>query len=196
MTHTYRDPDVLRRRFFGPLLGGVLVLVFLFGPPFAFGRVWFSWPVAGLVGVFVFVAAYLVYRRDHYGSCGEIRLGDDGTCELETKRTVIRLHVNEIRSVRYWSESDERSESYTIHYRSGKLHVAKRMTGFADFLTRLKALNPAVDLTSFPADTWPGLGPPATEKRGIVRRFIGSVLFPLIVITLLVYTASQTLVDK
>ncbi len=195
MIHTYRDPDVLRRRSFGPLYLGccVLVLVFLFGP-FTFGWSVLPWPAAGLIVVFVF-ARYHTYRRDHYGSCGEIRLGDDGTCELETKDTVIRLHVNEIQSVRYGTENDEQSESYTIHYRSGKLHVAQRMTGFADFLARLKALNPTVDLTSFPADAWPGLGPLAREQRGIVRRFIGSVLFPLIVITLLVYVASQTLVD-
>jgi hypothetical protein len=71
------------------------------------------------------------------------------------------------------------------------------MTGFADFLTRLKTLNPAVDLTSFPADAWPGLGQHATEERStLIRRFIGSALFPLIVITLLVYTASQTLVGN
>ena len=84
-----------------------------------------------------------------------------------------------------------------IHYRSGKLRVGPRMTGFADFLTRLKTLNPAVDLTSFPAGAWPGLGQPATEKRDtLVRRFIRSALFPLIVISLLVYVASQTLVGS
>jgi hypothetical protein len=155
------------------------------------------WPAAAMFGGFsgvVFVFQCLAYRRDQYGICGEIRLSDDGTCELEAKRRVIRLHVNEIRSVRFWRETDEQSESYTIHYRSGKLDVSKQMTSFADFLTRLKTLNPAVDLSSFPAGAWPGLGQPATEKRGtLVRRFMTSALFPLIVISLLVYVASQTL---
>lgn len=32
-----------------------------------------------------------------------------------------------------------------------------RMGDFPDFLTRLRGLNPAVDLTSFPA-AWPDLG--------------------------------------
>lgn len=70
------------------------------------------------------------------------------------------------------------------------------MTGFADFLSRLKTLNPAVDLTSFPADAWPGLGGPAPDKPGPARRFMKSALFPLIVIALLVYLASETLVGK
>ena len=91
---------------------------------------------------FVFFMMYAGYRRDVYGSCGEIRLGDDGTCEFETKRRVIRLHVNDLRSVRYSGATSEQPEWYTFHYRTGKLHVGKRMGGFADFLTRLKILNP------------------------------------------------------
>jgi hypothetical protein len=50
---------------------------------------------AGLTGL-VLVLMEFHSKRHH---CGEILLGDDGTCELETKRRVIRLHVNEIRSV-------------------------------------------------------------------------------------------------
>jgi hypothetical protein len=157
----------------------------------------FMWPAAAIFGGFsglVFFAECFAYRHDQYGICGEIRLSEDGTCELETNRAVIRLHVNEVSSVRYRRETDEQNESYTIHYRSGKLGVSKQMTSFADFLTRLKTLNPAVDLSSFPAGAWPGLGQPATEKRGtLVRRYTGGALFPLIVISLLVYLASQTL---
>lgn len=169
----------------------------LFFAPFALGWKPLSWAGAGFCGMIcavVFVLQYFGYRSQAYGSCGEIRLEDDGTCELETKRRVIRLHVNDLSSVRYRRETDEEPESYTIHYRSGELDVGKRMTDFADFLTRLKGLNPAVDLTSFPADAWPGVGHRATEERGtLVRRFMSSALFPLIVISLLVYLASQTL---
>jgi hypothetical protein len=153
----------------------------------------------GLFGGFcglVIVLQYFGYRKQAYGTCGEIRLGDDGTCELETKRRVIRLHVNDLRSVRYRRKTDEQSESYTIHYRGGKLDVGPRMTGFADFLTRIKTLNPAVDLASFPAGAWPGLGQPATTRGTLVRRFMRSALFPLIVISLLVYLASQTLASS
>jgi hypothetical protein len=178
------------------LLLGAFIVVFFFAPS-ALGWMPFSWGAAKFGGMIcggAFVLLYFDYRRQAYGSCGEIRLVDDGTCELETKRRVIRLHVNDLRSVRFLPETDEQSESYTIHFRGGKLHVGKRMTSFPDFLTRLKTLNPAVDLTSFPADRWPGLGQSATEARGtLVRRFLGSALFPLIVISSLVYLASQTL---
>ena len=127
----------------------------------------------------------------YHGKCSAIRLSDDGTCELETKRRVIRLHVNQIRSVRFSPAGDESSESYSIRYEGGKLHVDKRMADFADFLSRLKALNPAVDLTTFP-EGWPGLGRQASETPGPLRR----LLFPLIVIVLLVSLASHTLLGK
>ena len=55
-----------------------------------------------------------------------------------------------------------------------------------------RQLNPAADLTSFPADTWADLGGPAAEKPVPARRFLQSALFPLMVITLLVYLATQT----
>ncbi len=201
MIHTYRDPKVLGSRFFSPsyLSFCGLVLIFPFVPMLAFGAP-FTRGDAVLVAVctgMVFVYGYFAYRHEHYRSCGEIRLGDDGTCELETKRRVIRLHVNEIRSVQYSPETGEEDESYTIHYAGGRLDVATRMTGFPDFLSRLRTLNPTVDLTSFPADAWPDLGIPAAEERGtFVSPFIRSALFPLIVIALLVYLASETLVGK
>jgi hypothetical protein len=199
ITHTYRDPDVFKGRFDGlaALAVCAFITAFLFGP-IAFGWVPFTWTWAAACGVscgFVFAGQYVLYRRQTYGSCAEIRLGDDGTCELETKREVIRLHVHDLRSVRYSRETDDRVESYTIHYRSGKLHVGKGMTGFGDFLSRLRTLNPAVELTGFPTNAWSALGQPATKERGtLLGLFIRSALFPLIVISLLVYLASQTLV--
>jgi len=58
------------------------------------------------------------------------------------------------------------------------------MTGFLDFLTRLATLNPAVDLSSFPAflaDAWSGLGTPATAVSGTdVSRLVRSAVFPLV----------------
>jgi hypothetical protein len=204
--HTYRNADVLRSRSrrgsFLEILGfGVVVVLFLFGP-FAFGWSRFTWTQAGVFGGFtglVVVAMYAAHRREHYGTCGEIRLDDDGTCELETKHRVIRIHVSEIRSVRYSRDSEDGSENYTIYYRGGKLQVDDRMTGFLDFLTRLATLNPTVDLSSFPAvlaAAWPGLGRPAIGAHARVGRFLRSALFPLIVVGMLVWLAIQTLTDK
>jgi hypothetical protein len=204
--HTYRDAEVLRSRFRGrsilQILGfGVVVVLFLFGP-IAFGWVPFSWTAVGAFGAFtglLLVGMYTGHRREQYGTCGEIRLDDDGTCELETKRRVIRLHVSEIRSVKYRRDSEGGSQHFTIYYQDGNLRVTERMTGFLDFLTRLATLNPAVDLTTFPAllaDAWAGLGGPATEERAPVSRFMRNALFPLIVIGAIVYLGMQTITGK
>ena len=197
--HIYRDPEAFGENSVGPRFLIACFLFLLLGAQVAIHpRVtWFdALLVAFCVGGLVAVAVHFGRERD--GNCGEIRLSDEGTCELETRRRVIRLHVGEIQSVTYWRDSENEGEHYTIHYRGGKLGVTQRMKGFLDFLTRLKALNPAVDLSSFPAvlaDTWPGVGGPGTGER-IARgnRFTRSALFPLIVVALLVYLASQTLV--
>jgi hypothetical protein len=107
----------------------------------------------GALGLALFIGCvYLSDRRHRQRTCSEIRLGDDGTCELETKRAVIHLHVNQIASVEYVRDSDSRAD-YVISYQGGSVPVTKGMTDFADFLNRLGALNPAVDLNSFPPDT-------------------------------------------
>ena len=197
MTHTYRDPDVLSFRLWH-LSFFLFVPIFLFAPlalgwvPLTKGAVLF----AALGSIPFLLTPYFVYRSQYYGRCSEIRLSDDGTCELETKRRVIRLHVNQIWSVQFSPEGDESRESYTIRYEGGKLHVDKRMNDFPDLLTRLKGLNPAVDLTTFPAEVWPGLGGRAAEPPGLLRGFVQRLLFPLIVIVLLVSLASHTLLGK
>jgi len=107
----------------------------------------------GALGLALFIGCvYLSDRRHRQRTCSEIRLGDDGTCELETKRAVIHLHVNQIASVEYVRDSDSRAD-YVISYQGGSVPVTKGMTDFADFLNRLGALTPAVDLNSFPPDT-------------------------------------------
>jgi hypothetical protein len=194
MMHIYRDPKVVGSRPWTAAVVGlaplVLLAVFVLGwRPFTWGEAVSLFVLAGLWAV----SQYHSYGRENYRDCVEIRLGDDGTCELEMKRRVIRLHVNEIQSVRYSRDSDDR-ESYTIRCQGQKIHVAGRMTDFSDFLTRLKALNPAVDLTSFPADAWPGLGGRAPREPWPLG-FVQSAPFLLTVVFLLVYLASQTL-DK
>ena len=200
MIHTYRDPQAIRSRFLGSshlrsfLLFSVLsVGLFALTGGFRLGSDGARF--LGLPLALLLVVVYLSHRSHQQGGCCEIRLSDDGTCELDTPRRSIRVHVNEIRSVRYSPEADDSSESYTIHYRDGSLHVAKGMTGFADFLTRLRALNSALDLSSFPS-AWPTLEERTLEKVGPVNRFFRGALFPLIVVILLVYLASQTLLGK
>ena len=190
MIHTYRDPDVLESRggFFRSAFFPLLVL-FVF-VAVASGDVSADLAAAaGLTGLLVVVMEFTDRRR----RCGEIRLGDDGTCEFETKHRVIRLHVNEIRSVQYRSDD---GQSYTVRYEGGKLGVTEQMAGFHDFLARLKTLNPAVDLSGFPADAWPGLGRPEVEDGITVRRLIRYALFPLFVICSLVFLAIETFAGR
>ena len=199
MIHTYRDPQIFRSRFLGSSHLRSFVLFCLISVAlFALTGFRFTWDAATFFGgpfALGLVLVFLSHRGQQYGGCREIRLSDDGTCELDTPRRSIRVHVNEIRSVRYSPETDDSSESYTIQYREGSLHVAKGMTGFADLLTRLKASNPALDLSSFPS-AWPTLGERTPDKLGPVNRFFSGALFPLIVVILLVYLASQTLLGK
>jgi hypothetical protein len=195
MTYTYRDSTILESKTLQLVvfpLAVFLVIVALGASALAHGFTWAE-RVEGAVGfVVVFGLGYISYRRHRYGTCGEIRLSDDGTCELETKRRVIRLHVNEIRCVAY-SRSDE-GASYTIHYHGGHLPVTNGMTGFPDFLARLKTLNPGVDVTSFPPDRWPGLGGPATQEHATtVGRGIRRALFPVGVVVALIWLAIETL---
>jgi hypothetical protein len=146
-----------------------------------------NWGAAGFAAFLIVLAVtmYESWRR----ACVEIRLSDDGTCELETKRRVIRLHVNEISAVEY-REDDEGSESYTIRYRGGKT-IVSWLEQCPDFLSRLQALNPAVDLSSFPR-AWPGRQP-AEPWGPSVTGFLRCALFPLIVIIFIALVAWQTL---
>jgi penicillin V acylase-like amidase (Ntn superfamily) len=106
---------------------------------------------------------------------------------------VIRLHASQIRSVAY-SRSDE-GASYTIKYHGGRLRVTDGMAGFPDFLARLKKLNHAVDLTSFPPDRRPGLGIPQ-EGGTSVGHGIRRLLFPLAVLAALIWLSIETLTTR
>ena len=116
MVHTYRDPALTKSRFFGP--GFPLVFLVFVIAPFAFldGPIWLR---AIFPGSFLLVQ-YLFYRQRYQRGCAEIRLSDDGTCEIETKRNVIRLHVNEVRQVEHTLDDDPRREYCTIHYNGRK----------------------------------------------------------------------------
>jgi hypothetical protein len=196
--HTYRDPHVLEHKAsLGRVArGGVALGLFLVLLGLAFvglTRGFTSSEVEVAVALGLFLAITYVGDRQHRSRvCAEIRLADDGTCDLETKGKVIRLHVNQIESVKYLIDPDSRAH-YSISYHGGSVPVTSTMTRFPDFLSRLKTLNPAVDMTSFPSKTWPDLHPPTIRGgRTDWARLVRSALFPLIVITLLVYLASQT----
>jgi hypothetical protein len=204
--HTYQDADVLRSRFWDhpvvDLLSFGVISLFVVGL-FAFTGGSFTLqaagPLFGGLGL-LFAAAYAGQRHLQSATCGEIRLDDDGTCELQTKRRVIRLHVSEIRCVKYRRDPEGGSASFTVYHPSGTLLVTEEMTGFLDFLTRLATLNPAVDLSSFPAflaDGWSRSGTPATAVSGTdVGRLVRSVVFPLCVVVLLVWLALETLLGQ
>jgi hypothetical protein len=156
-------------------------------------------PFFGVMGLLLAVTC-AARRHQQSTTCGEIRLDDDGTCEFQTQRRVIRLHVSEIRCVKYSRDREDGSTSFTVYHRNGKLSVTEEMTGFLDFLTRLATLNPAVDLSSFPAflaDSWSGSGSHATAVSGTdVGRLVLSLVFPLCVVVLLVWLALETLLRK
>jgi hypothetical protein len=147
---------------------------------------------AGVIGL-VLGLVKVIGKWSDDRTCTEIRLSDDGTCELQMKHRVIRLHVVQIRSVQYASDSETGREHYTIRFVTGKAVVSDRMADFDDFLTRLKSLNPTADLRSFPARRWPGLNAPEVDGGTNLVRIIRSALFPVSVIGLIIYLAVQTL---
>jgi hypothetical protein len=99
-------------------------------------------------GVFVFVgwlfvAALAAYWRSTY--CDEIRLGDDGFCEFETRRGVVRAHVAEIASIR--EEVDEDGDrNYYLRFRNRSRLWACGLADFDDFLIRIETMNPSAEI--------------------------------------------------
>lgn len=201
MIYTYQDPSEIveggARRFFRSGLFPLSVIAALAGIAlYSVGNAdvqfdWFSTLV--IIG---YISLVVAWHNRH--QCGEIRLSDDGTCELVTKRRVVRLHANEIRSVTYRRHhSNDRHESYVIRCPAGKFGVSEDMTGFLDFLIRLETLNPAVDLSSFPPDTWPGLHTVGSRGRGADMMRLGiSLIFPVGITVVLVVLIIETITGK
>jgi hypothetical protein len=152
---TYRDDRAVERPR-TDLIGDSLWALLVAG--FAIAAVFGAFSRRGLDDVFtatiwiVLAAAIARYchRRRCYRTCLEIRVGDDGVCEFETRRRTIRLHARQIRAVKYDYDDESNRESYAIRGDFGKLLVSGRVAGFHDFVTRLKQVNPAVDVRSFP----------------------------------------------
>jgi hypothetical protein len=190
--HTYRDSFNLRRRAFATAYAatGVLIVVLLSAVTHP---LWASLVLSALIAF----VQYITYRNLYEAACTEIRLSDEGICELQAKRRMIRLDATQVRSVNYTPESDQTNEHYTLSYQGGNLRVGRRMTGFPDFLARLKALNPALDLTSLPAQFWAqGRTPAAHEPARELINVIRSAATPLIITVALALIATQTLLGR
>jgi hypothetical protein len=182
MVHTYRvDRREQRARILAVTLfygfGAVLLgagLVNAFRDRVVWGVAW-----AAVLGAIV----RAVYRR--WGWCCEIRLSDEGTCELKTTwRQVIRLHVNQINAVQY--AEDEGTEHYTLKHDGGSVDIGY-IKDLDDFLAQLKALSPAVDLSSCPG--WPE---DAATARGRADLDLSNILFPLFIISMIAAIAWLT----
>ena len=194
MIHTYRDMNAPGGRSLAVAAAGMGVLVpvgsiafFAFAGP-GFPRTWSEVLILAHFVVVPPVFLFLAYKYDSRVSCNEIRLDDHGTCELETRRRLIRLHVNEITAVKYQRDSEGGTGSYDIRYAGGKLVVSEKMTNFSDFLARLSAANPAVSVTDVPADLLA-----RRARREQSRSFATSVLFPLLFAGLVVWLSLKTL---
>ena len=159
MVHTYRDPNVRGREptrsraLFEASAFVLLVALLILG----LGKTDFAWGERAQILVAVAltggVAALLGWRYSQR-VCSEIRLDDDAeTCEFETRRGMIALHVRQITAVQYSNDGDSRCE-YRVRYQGGTIPVEDGMSAFTDFLARLSALNPAIDLRSVPSRIW------------------------------------------
>lgn len=153
MVHVYREQPDERHRL-GELVGSAFLAVFML--PLVFGiahglRHGFTGDDAGGIafGLLFGLAVGWIFYDHSRRRCFEIRLADEGMCEFVTGRRVIRLHVHEITAVEY-RKDDEGGESYAVRHRGGRIGMRSSISDFRGFVTRLRAMNPAVDLSSFP----------------------------------------------
>jgi hypothetical protein len=194
--HAYRNHQRDGRRFGDAVFG----LAWLFGGlvVVAIGESFFGDSLRLLVVsapvLFVWMAPfYAHFFRRYY----EIRLSDEGSCEFRGALRSKHLRAQQIISVqrnasRICRSEDDEAEHTLLRFQGGSLVVVQPVDGFEDFLTRLQALNPAIDVTGVPDDARPSLEAPATEEPGtFVQRFFRSALFPLLVIVLILYLASR-----
>ena len=201
MIHTYRDSDVLENATRGARAAPYVILVSLVFLATGFIAYKTASTGAGWTAAFAGIALFFglghwAYTSHQRTRCREIRLFDDaGVCEIETEGGVIRLHVNQIRSVKYERDGDSLA-AYYIRHQDGSVPVNSQMQDFADFLVRLKRLNPNVDLSSFPSKskTWAGVDtsiPPGQGTR--LGRGLRAALFPVVVAAALVWLALEAL---
>jgi len=129
---------------FEALFFGIIALVLI-------GMGWALWShpadrvsLGLFLGVVMLIGLPLVaYWLSTY--CREIRLGEDGFCEFETRRRVVRTLVAELASVK--EEVDEDGDrNYYLRFRDGSRLWTCGLAEFDDFLTRIEALNPSIEI--------------------------------------------------
>jgi hypothetical protein len=119
---------------------GPTLLVAVVGTDDTFSSGW--WGQLGFALVFMFFsigAAVWIYGA--LDACYRIELFDDGWCEFRSLLRRRRLHAQQIVSV----QQDEDEDFVRLRYRGGKVRIAEP-DGFDDFLSRLRQLNPAVQV--------------------------------------------------
>ena len=147
MVRTYRSSKVWLWFFVLLPLGCLICAPFIAAGPFLLVAAvtveshdtpkWFDVLFASFFMFFSTGAALWVYGA--FGVCYEFRLGYDGWCECRSLRRRRRFHATEINSVRL----DE--DTIDVRYGDAKLRLLET-DEFADFLARLKRLNPAVEV--------------------------------------------------
>jgi hypothetical protein len=99
-----------------------------------------------VAGVGIWLFAVFTMLMGLYTECEEIRLGDDGTCEFETRRRIVRAQVAEIASVKERFDDEADAYWFQIRLRGRRSLTTYAMPDIEDFLTRIKAMNPAIDI--------------------------------------------------
>jgi hypothetical protein len=123
--------------------------------------------VAVVVSLLIWRAAY---RSHYHGTCREIRLSDDGRCELHAERRVFHLDAGRITSVRDGTDDEDAGYHYLILFEGGKMKLHGDWPGFDDFVARVAAMNPYVDLTRIRTRPASGKGGTAWIHRTLEPR--------------------------
>jgi hypothetical protein len=100
--------------------------------------------VAVVVSLLIWRAAY---RSHYHRTCREIRLSEDGRCELHAERRVVHLGAGQITSLRDGTGDEDAGYHYLILFEGGKMKLHGDWPDFEDFVARVVAMNPYVDLT-------------------------------------------------
>jgi len=148
-THTYRGRGYYESSAVWLFVEAILFLVLVVATPVGMILMGES---AGAVAFGLIVCLLLwygAYRVRWHSVCSEIRLSDDGWCEFEARRRVIRVHAVNVFAV----DPDRNSETYdyVIRFEGGTMSVGAGFPDLDDFVDRLVMLNPLVDVTRFRA---------------------------------------------
>jgi len=193
MVHAYRN----RGRTVTIVLMAIFGAVWLLAGIAMAGITFEQWPLTIVLSAPLFVLWASPIYAEFFLRFYEVRLSDEGACEfkaaLRSKLVRAQQIITVERDYRGWRMNDDDTEMTAVRFQGGSLIVVQPVDDFTEFLARLKTLNPAVDLTSYSADTRRDVDTTgertsaADESSTAAGRFVRSSLFPLLVIALLVY---------